>query len=716
LRCKEIMVMSTRQTNDKTDNWYDFCRPHLENLNPKTDLDAADYAKKLADRAVAINSNVVVYIVDEGGYPVYPSKITPMTDHLKGVDLLAMIKQETKKRGLKFGVSFLGVHANSYVRDNHPEWLQRDKNGNPWPFLVSHLVCPNSPYKHYYPELIREVLTGYPVDYLYVEGLYFRNGTCYCHNCRAEFEALYGRELREDEDSGDFYEFRQESISRFMGNCRKVVDELSPETVVVGTEYAFPAQGFDSTNVRSFSEHVDVVARESQWGHGYKGTLEEKGLQLLLTRAEAKKHVLGTWWAGKDVDKDYAARSVPHAKLTFMGILAYGATVQPHLQTVFDVDQTLVPVLADLFKCVEKVRPYLLEARFLPYAAVLNWAGTRDVKNYLGEAIRGYHASLVEQHIPFDIVTCEDVEAQRLGDYQVVVLPDANRLSGTVIEALCDYVRNGGGLVLTYRSGFFDEAGNKRKRNMLLELAGAQCVGVGGPIKWPGTTSEVAPQGAHLHSVFPVYYRIQGEDPIWRGLNGRLLSYYGQYAEVRSGNDTEVVAHVEDLDYSRMHNEHLIQDAYPGTKINPMILTREVGKGRVVYLAGDLAATFSRVGYSELNKILGGAVIWAAGAEPPVRTNLPPSVEIVVHQSPDKLAVFLVNRSTNQVGRNAVIRHVVPVKEVELQVKIPAPVKKLVTTSGREANYESDGEWLRIRLAEVDEYEVLLIDLAGRSA
>ena len=680
------------------DDWYKFCTPHLQELNPKVDLDPEVYVKELVHRAVALNSDVVVYMADEGGYPVYPSKLAPMSDHLHGIDLLGMVEKQTHKKGLRFGAGFLGMHVNSYISKEHPEWLQRDKDGNPAPMYTppQYLVCPNSPYERYYAEYVREVLTRYDVDYIYVEGVYFARRRCYCPYCREQFRAIYGMEIPEYKGSEIFHKFCQDSVTRFHLRIKKVADEVSNRIVIAGCTYT------PTTDIRTFREYVNIVSRENQWGYGGgRVSPQEAGLHMLLLKAEAKKHVMGSWFGAKAVDTDYAPRSAPHAKLTFVETLAYGATVQPHLQTLFEVDQTLMSTLAELFGCVKKVRPYLLDAHLLPYAAILHWAENKNAKSFFNMALRGYYQALMEHHIPVDAITAEDVEADRLSGYRVLVLPNARRLSKAVMEKISDYVTAGGGLVFTYCSGWFGEDGSKHDNMPLLELVGARFDGMGVPVQLPG-----------LH--YPIYYRIKSADPIWDTLRGQVLSFHGKYVSVEAAGDSEAQAQIEDLDYSRMHKDHMVEGAYPGSPIAPMIITRRVGKGRVVFITGGLDAAACRSGEPEAMEVLAKTALWAAGRELPIKTNCPPSVEIVTHTRPGSLAIFLINLATNQMGESKVIRYVVPIKDVELQVETDAPAKAVSTVRGQKVKHERKGKWLHVKLEKLHEYDVVLIDLKPR--
>ncbi len=65
-------------------------------------------------------------------------------------------------------------------------------------------------------------------------------------------------------------------------------------------------------------------------------------------------------------------------------------------------------------------------------------------------------------------------------------------------------------------------------------------------------------------------------------------------------------------------------------------------------------------------------------------------------------------------GKSIVIRSVVPIKDVEILIKTAAPAKAVHTATGQRARCERNGEWLQVRLNRLDEYDVLLIDMASQ--
>ncbi len=204
---------------NKQDGWYHYCRPYLEQLNPRDDLELVPYVRDMVARAGAFHADPLVMMADDGGYPLYPSALAPSNPHIHGQDLLGMIERECRRQGIRFGLGFLGVHCNSYSAATHLEWAMRGRKGETRPFYQWYLLCLNSPYAQYYLALIREALLRYPVDYLYVEGHTFparRDGGagCYCASCKKKFKAAYGKPLRDASDT-EWRAFFSDSLTAF---------------------------------------------------------------------------------------------------------------------------------------------------------------------------------------------------------------------------------------------------------------------------------------------------------------------------------------------------------------------------------------------------------------------------------------------------------------------------------------------------------------------
>ena len=190
-------VASTESTNA----WFKTCRPHLEWVNWDRNLDLERYTDTLVARARQINSDMLVYPWESGGYALYPTELAPPYEHLHGRDLIGTLERKAHAAGLRFGLCMLGQSGNTYLPSAHPEWVMRDRNDQPvgkWHGYQFRSLCPNSSYTNYLAAVASELLRRYSVDALYLEVIYLGSGFCRCDFCLESFRQNHGLELPRD--------------------------------------------------------------------------------------------------------------------------------------------------------------------------------------------------------------------------------------------------------------------------------------------------------------------------------------------------------------------------------------------------------------------------------------------------------------------------------------------------------------------------------------
>ena len=203
------------------------------------------------------------------------------------------------------------------------------------------------------------------------------------------------------------------------------------------------------------------------------------------------------------------------------------------------------------------------------------------------------------------------------------------------------------------------------------------------------------------------------DDAEWEGVSGQLLSFMGSYVETGAEPDALQIAQVIDFDYSRMHPDHTAIGWYPWEPIRPLIIGRQAGKGRAVYVAAELDGASLRFGDPEALAVLAAAVRWTSPGSSLLETNAPPSVQFAVHRSGDggRRCVVVTNQTTNQHYPDP-IRYVVPIRDVEVRLRLDGDaVAEVHTATGREVGWHQDDGWVTMRLDCLEAYEALLMDV-----
>jgi hypothetical protein len=608
----------------------------------------------------------------------------------------------------------MGHHCANYISEQYDSmaaWNAKGAKGG---------VCLNTGYGDFLIQEFRGLLPRYHIDGVYIEGLYGLD--CFCPYCCIEFEQLFGYPIPREQDvwktSRDYRRFREGYMVDFIRRMASTIKHVSPQTIWMPSPSYFNINEVRDPYVdyATWGRFADAIPLERQWGYERAvltaPDLFEVGMSMQVVRAESGRPPFGTVWLGWSVDRDYSHCTPEHYRLTVMQILMYNATPQTHLQTIFDIDQSELPTVREMYDLVELVRPTLVDADLVSYVALVEEYVNSDVS----DNFRGFYQSLIEHHIPFRVISSRDLKPKVLERYKVVVLPNITQLSDEQIEAVKAYNTRGGGVVFTYRTGWVRPDGSVRGNIPFAEMAGVE-----GPF---GIVS--SPPSPDDDYRFPMmnYYKVIRDHPIGAGTFGRLQSFVGSFVEVET-NTGEAIAMAMDLDYSKMHRRHPVIGMYPKDPVFPLIVVNEqASKGKVVYFAGDFDCASFQAGLPGTLDTIAEAAVWAAGGAPPAEFQCSPTVEATVHCSPGSSAytIMLLNKTTNQYNlgmtklrrqqHNEIIRHVEPVRDTRIILRdLPGAVKNVRSLIGSEVAWNDSGSGCSITLPVLHEYDALVVKI-----
>lgn len=694
-------------------NWPKLCRWCLEWVHTMRNLDVEPWIRSVVERAQGLNIDTLAFDLYHGGYALFEGAVAPKDAHVGKADLLALLDREVHERGMCLVIMHMATHCCVYASENRPEWHQRDAQGNSKKWWWLNVPCLNSPWTNFFLQELSEVLSRYHIDGVYIEGINTHFGPCYCAFCKTAFRKTYGFEIPEDPavvaTSQEIVEFRARVTTEYVRRVGKVIREVSPDTVWIPSPsfYATPQL---PTDFASWGLYTDGISLERQWGHNrYQIPLRDIGMSLRVVAAESGRPTFGVTFIGWEVDLDYSHCTASHYRLSFMEMLLYGATPQLHAQTIFDLDQSEMGVVREMYDFEEKLRPYLVDAQEVAYAGLVMEQADNPT-----EWFKGYYRALLEAHIPFKVVPARELRPDKKLDVKVLVLPNLVCLDDEQVEAVAAFVRGGGGLVLTYRTGFARPDGSLRKSPALLRLAGCE-----GPFQIvtnpPSTPPFTRPeQDNMLH-----YWRLTDGKAIAGRWEGRLQSFRGSYVAVEPTSG-KTIAQVLDYDYSKsMHRHHPVLGWYPGRPISPLVILNEAGEagGRVAYFTSEMDATSLREGMPGQLALLSEAVTWVGKGKLPLQVNCPPTVEIATHYSADPAAytILLLNQTTNQLHPDWVVRNVEPISDIQLELEIgKAKVKEVVALNRGSLTWNQKEGRLAVALPRLDEYEAIVVKLAGK--
>jgi len=339
-------------------------------------------------------------------------------------------------------------------------------------------LCPNNPgHQEAYLQHIRDILTKTSVDGLmsddveYLEDYY----SCACPFCRAKFKKETGLELPSADDKSFWgnYEnpafrkwlrFRQKSVGDHYERVKKLRDELKPSLPILACQADPTGLGIAlqwALPVEEIARGADILFYEvcgsPFWRVYFPGWREIASNILFLKGLGMRLHmpVLALFYPQQEDE------------WSFCWALAktFGANVW------FSPSKSL----RNYIKWEEAHPQLFYNSTQLANVAILFSRNTRDLyaKNSLFvREWKGWCSALLENSIPFRVLTDEDINLKELSKYQLLILPNTACLSDKQVSAIKEFVRKGGKLIATGETSLYDETGGKREDFALNEIFG----------------------------------------------------------------------------------------------------------------------------------------------------------------------------------------------------------------------------------------------------
>jgi hypothetical protein len=696
-------------------NWYEQPRIYYEWALYGQDLDEA-YAQHIVQKAIDVHADTLAFCTVNGGYALWPSTVTPHYDRLHGYDLLGALTRLAHERGLRFVPWWLATASGGTAcwLEQHPEWMLTGPPQADGSQKLQNYICYNTPYRDILYEEVREVLSAYPVDGIYFDQL---PGSCYCASCQGKFSALFGDRMPVVTDEFFVYnspaglpaslrQFRDGCVREFCAGMRAIVDAVRPEAVY--------AQNW----VRGVQAHLAADTADILLPEFYQRTdLVPLGLRMRLTKAYFDN---GPIWGNVRHGVRHDARHFPvdPTRMLLMDCLASHAAPLMLDLCAMDFDTTGTEQLAATFDDMAAVQDVLRDMTPVPYAALLHSKASHIADAQRAEdAFEGLYRLLFEHHIPFEIVTEEQVRQGALQDVSVVLLPDAFALEDSTVTALAAATAAGTGLVATYTSGFADGNGILRDTPALAQLLGVQVRQVRTAEAQPWSVADPL-RGRDMDGA-PFHYASACADHDMTADTeaGSLFTFQGGLVLCEPDAAAQVAARAHAPDLERLEAPAVNRRGmFPGDPSSPLIVTRDHDGRRTVYVAGQVEAERRRAHAPQLDRLLLDAIGWAAGMAPPIQaSDCPRTVEVRLSGTPngDRRLILLVNQTTNPLVPSsagpAVVRYVTPQRGLQLRLPAQGGVR-VSSLFGGDLSSHVSGQELVIEIDELYLYEAILIE------
>lgn len=636
------------------------------------------------------------YFPTTSGYPVHPElKGDPMR---KTIDLL-------REAGLK---------TVAYVPLNHPfmdttskdpryrEWSKKFIDGRPmttehYGYAEYFEGCLNSPVRDVIQALVREVLTGYPIDVMYFDGPYqgMQNARSYCHCswCELAYRKRFGKGVpdqssklsREDEIQYTGW-MANEVAMAFLREIRESIRQTRDVPVLFNDTSLLSRREWRNRAIPVVDGFMFEAAEtpedklfNMQLGQSTgKVTWTYVGTHTQYNREHLKDDRVRGWYSypveSEELLLDGATALAAGVGLVYWGLPRF--FYQPQAPLAYESGR----YVKEIFDFQQKHDALLRSVRARPQAGIVVGAQTIDWyagKHFVGKAYENaaHGAYQVLKANGFDAEPFLDwqMSPEVLARYEMIWAPNSVCLSDQQCTMLADYVRGGGKLLATHLTSVADEHGRVRKDFGLAEVLGVDFAEAE-PVEIPD-----------------LYLNLKSGDEIPQD---------PQVFRIRARAGGNVLAETID----RGHRANL----------GPAVVQREYGKGSVIYIGSTLEAVYEETRMKPLRLFLGGLVSpWlAAGRRYEIEYR--PGVMPHFMASADTLLLHLLADTGNKNKHLRSREEFLPVADVKVRIRVPQGRRvasvSLLRTGQRLA--AAAGGWVDVAVPRVFIHEAVKVDLA----
>ncbi len=464
---------------------------HIPETRPEffTKFDPQTYIEQMSSTGI---DTVYLYANSCVGLCNWPTKVGHMHKGHGGKDVLRELTEGFAKKGIN-----VIVYINIWSKDayeHHPDWRCKAPDGResleymfeqPGRYGV---LCLNSPYKEYVLQMVDELGSSYDFQGLWVDMILWRT-MCTCDHCRARFARETGYDLPTTIDWASpvwnaYLKKRQEWVSEFFA---AIIDRLhvhKPDATVMcnSSYFPIPIMG-ESLDFYRLGEFVGGDFNMSREGHSfecklYRGVSANKPFEFLGSVMDPSlyEHVI--------LKSKEHMLSLMFSCLMNNGRYGFIDAVDPCGTT----NPKVVELMRELAQVEKQYEPFLSnDVRFCAdvglYVSLPSVLDMEDNGKPLQDWIDGTHAKtvrgaaqvLVRKHIPFDIITKFDLA--ELSQYKCIVLSQTVKLDFEEIQALRDYVANGGNIYASGSISYYDQDGNVCEGGLLSDVLGVTLLG-----------------------------------------------------------------------------------------------------------------------------------------------------------------------------------------------------------------------------------------------
>ena len=586
-------------------------------------------------------------------------------------NLLAEQIEACHRHGIRVPI-YISAGLDMFQSTRHPEWIElNDENrlDGASPLKAGwQKLCFNSPYIEYVCAQTHEVLTTLPVDGLFFDILF--QGPCCCRYCmKAMAEAGVDPASREQR-----LHFAANSLRHFRRRMTNLIRAHNTDCTI------FYNSGHISPDVRVTLDsytHLELESLPSGgWGYDHFPATVRFARTLGVETLGMTGKFLKSW---ADFGGIKTQAALEYECFTALAEGA-GCSVGDQLHPSGALDPATYQLIGAVYQSVAEKEPWCAGARPVTEIAVFTPEALGKHDGSVDTALAGAYHALISEHQQFDVVD-QDSDWSR---YRVVLLPDKISLDDELAAKVNAYVRAGGGLILSHRSG----ADRETEGRFVVDDM---------PVRYQG-------EGRYC----PDYLAVG--DAVGAGVPPTQHVMYERGVEAELAPGAESLAEVWWPYFDRTWEHFCSHNQTPPEKASG--LPAIARKGRIVYFTHPVFGMLKRHGSHVYKRLIQNALRLLL-PDPLVITNAPSTAHVtVLRQDAEKRHVVHAlhyipeNRYTNL----HTVEDVIPLQNLTLDLRLPAPSRIYLAPRGESLPFDIRDGRLHITLPELRGHAMIVLE------
>jgi hypothetical protein len=671
-----------------------------------------NYFKKIHADGVLLSAGGIVAF--------YPTEI-PLHHRsawLGNADTLGYLVKECRKMNMTVILRTDPHATRQNMYDAHPDYIAVTADGNKrrhWANPELWVTCALGPYNFdFMTKVNAEIMQRYEPEAIF-SNRWQGHGICYCEHCTRNFKAATGLELPKPQEKSSLipagFEVPEKAIDpTYLKWMEWQTDRLKElwflwdgEIRKIKPTARFIPNGFPDKLLTG--KHSDFFFADQQGRRGVTPPWANAKGAKELRASLGMKPLIGIFSVGPEEEFRWKDSVQNDAEIKIWVAEGVANGMKPCFVKFggYIFDKRWMDAVADMYQKYFKSETYLRNTASMARIGVV-YSQQTDQK-YGGkpwqegkrDTSSGIYQALVEGRMPFDMVNDKLIDEEHLKNYKLLILPNVAALSDSQCEQLRQFVQKGGSIVASFETSLYNEEGKVRDNFGLSDLFGVSYgKAVEGPMRNSYLRLKSDSQTKQFHPV------LKDLEDAYRIIN--TVYQVNVKPDISFPSPVTLVPTYPDLP---------MEDVYPRvaeTDIRGLYL-REMGKGRIAYIPGDIERSYWQIMSSDHCKLLCNTIRWALNEDPVADVKGPGVVDIAVWSQKNSMTVHLVNL-TNPMLMKGSFRELIP---THADVSIRIPDKKKVKgvhllMSGNKPSFENKNGRIQLNVPQILDHEIVAVD------